>query len=108
LIIPESPGKVNPWQGDKSGQKEDPIVRTLRTLKTWFRAQIALIKNGFREPDFFLKNSLTIALIRGMMPAGEASMNPLETHLKVKKLYEIRSSGEAVKETFYYGPLTNL
>ena len=33
-------------------------------------------------------------------------MNPLETYLK--ELTEIRSSGAAVKETSYYGPLANL
>jgi len=33
-------------------------------------------------------------------------MNPLETYLK--ELSEIRSSGAAVKETSYYGPLANL
>ncbi|MGB7912523.1 MAG: hypothetical protein WCF59_09885 [Desulfobaccales bacterium] len=33
-------------------------------------------------------------------------MIPLETYLK--ELSEIRSSGEAVKETSYYGPLANL
>lgn len=32
--------------------------------------------------------------------------NPLETYLK--ELSEIRSSGAAVKETSYYGPLFNL
>jgi hypothetical protein len=80
LIIPESPGKVNPWQGDKSGQKEDPIVCTSRTLKTRFRAQIALNKNGSVEHDFLLKNSETIALICGMMPAGEAQLIPRNLH----------------------------
>lgn len=33
-------------------------------------------------------------------------MNPLETYLK--ELSEIRSSGAAVQETSYYGPLANL
>jgi|GEM_PF-1064193 hypothetical protein len=33
-------------------------------------------------------------------------MNPLGTYLK--ELSEIRSSGAAVKETSYYGPLANL
>ncbi len=33
-------------------------------------------------------------------------MNPLETYLK--ELSEIRSSGAAVKETSYYGPMANI
>ena len=33
-------------------------------------------------------------------------MNPLETYLT--ELRDIRSSGAAVKETSYYGPLANL
>jgi hypothetical protein len=44
MIISESPGKVNPWQWGKSGEKEGPLVRTLPTLETWFRAQFALAK----------------------------------------------------------------
>jgi len=50
LIISESHGKVNPSQMDKSGQKEDPIVRAPRTIKTQFRTQIALNKKTSREP----------------------------------------------------------
>lgn len=32
-------------------------------------------------------------------------MNPLETY--IRELHDIRSSGAAVKETSYYGPLAN-
>lgn len=37
---------------------------------------------------------------------GRGCMNPLETYLK--ELSQIRSSGAAVKETSYYGPLASL
>jgi hypothetical protein len=40
-----------------------------------------------------------------MLP-GEGLMNPLETYLK--EFTEIQSSGAALKETSYYGPLANL
>jgi hypothetical protein len=33
-------------------------------------------------------------------------MNPLETY--IRELHDIRSSGAAVKETSYYGPLATL